>query len=157
MTLWLVHFSHHPCRCLSKHTRRHSVRVVVWTLFEGTKGKQMRFRWKTLSGYHSIWDWVVQTAATGGTACSLGWKERARENAKEGSSWVVWKILVCHIARLTLLPVCCTERQWERWTTFHGNVCFDELTQKDGQHLRVRHMFLTLVCACEPSPGLRQY
>jgi len=25
--------------------------------------------------------------------------------------------------------------------TFHGNVCFDELTPKDGQHLRVRHMF----------------
>lgn len=63
-----------------------------------------------------------------------------RENAREGSSLVVWKVLLCHITRLTLLPVCCTEKQWECWMTFHGNVCFDELSQKDGQHLRVRHM-----------------
>lgn len=55
------------------------IRVVVWTFFEGTKGRQMSFRWRTMTGYHSIWDWVVQTAATGGTACSLGWKERERE------------------------------------------------------------------------------
>lgn len=62
------------------------------------------------------------------------------EKREKGSSLVVWKVLLCHITRLTLLPVCCTERQWECRMTFHGNVCFDELTQKDGQHLRVCHM-----------------
>lgn len=31
-----------------------------------------------------------------------------RENAREGSSLIVWKIGLCRITRLTLLPVCCT-------------------------------------------------
>lgn len=38
----------------------------------------------------------------------------------------------------------------------HGNVCFDELTQKDGQHLRVRHMFLTLAYECKLSLSLHE-
>ncbi len=147
MTLWLVHF-HIIIACDFQNT----FRGFLLGSFCGLKN--VSFRWRTLTGYHSIWDWVVQTAATGRTACSFGWKDRVRERNR-------LRMQEKGVPESSLEDLTMSHNQIDptscllHWPS-HGNVSFDELTQKDGQHLRMRHMFLTLACACKPSLSLRQ-
>ncbi len=140
--------SHHHCMWLPKHSQRLSVRVIFWI-------KKIQFQMKDLDWLSSIWDWVVQTAATGRTACSFGWKDRVRERNR-------LRMQEKRVPESSLEDLTMSHNQIDptscllHWPS-HGNVSFDELTQKDGQHLRVRHMFLTLACACKPSLSLRQH